>query len=943
MNVGQIQAISCSGRGKRIESFHHEYQKRPLLGLSLGHEHVQNFRMLSASAGPVIEGMCGWMQKLGGARGGRRNWRRRWFVLCSNALLYYVSPSDPLPRGCLVLAGATVSFDVISPETIIFRWANNIYPSRVIRCDNVTDARRWFEAIKSTLRLSAMLRGGDANEDLPKTLAGIRPSGNNGEEPHSDDGEGDADMDSTQTSSVQVGHTFQSNPNADPTAPFFEGMSPFGQETPEERIQRIASLHLSLNTPPPQLSQLTCMLVMNPSPQHPDPSHFPCFVASSPVELERFYFFLTKAIFKANGADDDAKAEFFETCLNLEGGDADAMARVALALAVEQRDSQGLDAHFYPTDDVLALVREAVTIQPYLPIAHKTLGRMLLLAEMARKLMTDDEIFEEFGIAKEKQTMSVQSLLDDLVEEAIHHLRIAVGLYETRDLESILLLAEAYQRVSDMDAVVTALEVAQVISPHHPMIHSRLGAVLLNNGKVDQSLLHLEHATNIGKDGFDPTFPTDPEEDGGPATTLIYAIALYSQGHHKEAVEKLDSLLISTVETSPVNISARFLLGQYYADNNQPYLAIPELFLVHKLSKDDFHGHWIAPMSSDSLYLALAQCYLEIEREKFSLRDVNNLDDDDEEDVEYPRDQKGQLLPKPFGWTRRRLFGEAEDLLESILEVSPEDKSALMSLGLLYERKGEREVSILRKSKFSTMSDTTLGELNVPPIAAINTAYELYERVHLADQDKAWAEALLGMGRIQKCLGNLDKAKQHLNAALVLDPKLHDAQELLRRVDIALEQQKAEKARLSAASEKSSESISSFKGDQEDSSAKKSTKASKTSEERDLMAFDLSDDLGSLDDMSHTERKEHFFTTMREKKRAEEEREAAKKAALIASMTPEEKEQYEKDQKEKEKHEQKKDKMLLGQLGQFGSAKNNLLAQRGRGGARGRGARGRAA
>lgn len=45
----------------------------------------------------------GWLHKMGGARGGRRNWKKRWFVLKTGCLFYYKSPNDSVLMGVMPL------------------------------------------------------------------------------------------------------------------------------------------------------------------------------------------------------------------------------------------------------------------------------------------------------------------------------------------------------------------------------------------------------------------------------------------------------------------------------------------------------------------------------------------------------------------------------------------------------------------------------------------------------------------------------------------------------------------------------------------------------------------------------------------------------------------------------------------------------------------------
>jgi hypothetical protein len=45
----------------------------------------------------------GWLHKQGGAKGGRKSWKRRWFVLKEDCLYYYASDSETIILGVMPL------------------------------------------------------------------------------------------------------------------------------------------------------------------------------------------------------------------------------------------------------------------------------------------------------------------------------------------------------------------------------------------------------------------------------------------------------------------------------------------------------------------------------------------------------------------------------------------------------------------------------------------------------------------------------------------------------------------------------------------------------------------------------------------------------------------------------------------------------------------------
>lgn len=139
------------------------------------------------------QAMSGWLFKLGGAHGGRKNIRRRWFVLLGTSLFYYAKPDDAVcKKGKPIdLSGAVVSTATddgggttggagsssASPSaagaddtSFTLTWGGS-QPDRLLRASSREERDRWIGAIKRTLRLD-ICRGGKRPTGMGGGLAG---------------------------------------------------------------------------------------------------------------------------------------------------------------------------------------------------------------------------------------------------------------------------------------------------------------------------------------------------------------------------------------------------------------------------------------------------------------------------------------------------------------------------------------------------------------------------------------------------------------------------------------------------------------------------------------------------------------------------------------------------------------------------------------------------
>ena len=133
---------------------------------------------------PCGDVVAGWLDKFGGAHGGKKGWQRRWFVLSGANLLYFASPRDGKPKGMLDLTGSGTVVGAAEGDerSIELSWpaegagaagqdegggardlgvarSADLLPSRELRADSVADRDRWLAAIKAALRVDRLLTG----------------------------------------------------------------------------------------------------------------------------------------------------------------------------------------------------------------------------------------------------------------------------------------------------------------------------------------------------------------------------------------------------------------------------------------------------------------------------------------------------------------------------------------------------------------------------------------------------------------------------------------------------------------------------------------------------------------------------------------------------------------------------------------------------------------
>lgn len=104
--------------------------------------------------------MAGWLEKLGGAKGGSKTWQRRWCILAGSQLYYFVSPADSAEKGKIEITGCVASPGPSDDGAFSLSWGEG-QPVREFRAEGGRAAReRWIEAVKRVLRVERSKAGG---------------------------------------------------------------------------------------------------------------------------------------------------------------------------------------------------------------------------------------------------------------------------------------------------------------------------------------------------------------------------------------------------------------------------------------------------------------------------------------------------------------------------------------------------------------------------------------------------------------------------------------------------------------------------------------------------------------------------------------------------------------------------------------------------------------
>jgi len=146
VQISNIHALHIGLSGPRLGRFSTQMESNI----------VNNY--MESRADYPLDDCCGFLDKFGGANGGRKGWQKRWFVLQNSLLFYFTQPNEPTPRGGLNLAGAVVGTVPDNGVGLVLTW-NDGQPDRELRANSMEERDRWIFMIRKALRLDRLRAG----------------------------------------------------------------------------------------------------------------------------------------------------------------------------------------------------------------------------------------------------------------------------------------------------------------------------------------------------------------------------------------------------------------------------------------------------------------------------------------------------------------------------------------------------------------------------------------------------------------------------------------------------------------------------------------------------------------------------------------------------------------------------------------------------------------
>jgi hypothetical protein len=290
-------------------------------------------------------------------------------------------------------------------------------------------------------------------------------------------------------------------------------------------------------------------------------------------------------------------------------------------------------------------------------------------------------------------------------------------------------------------------------------------------------------------------------------------------------------------------------------------------------------------------------------------------------------------------WTSIQLLTKAEELLVRALTVDAAHAQANVVCGCVYERFAELEreanaAAHAARASSAEHDDDAAGDggddgagacadPNTQPAASgwtpeqrLQRAESFYEYVTAAyPGTDDFAQAAFQLAGMLKRAGKLQEAKEQIEAAMAHAPALAGAADLKTRITRLL----AGKPEV-------------------EPEAPRVDRRRRGEDEIKLLDVGVALPLGAMSPgMTAEDRDAAFWNTLRADKVRKEEEARRQEEARVASMTPEEREEYERTKADKEKHEQRKARMLDGQMRGYSATGASALKARGRGRARGGG------
>lgn len=144
VDLDGVESIRFGEKGKRLTSLKED-------------DNMQTF--LQQRQQYPVDDVCGWLEKQGGAKGGSKAFKKRWFVLQGPNLYFFDQPTDVVYKGVLTLSRAIVLPAEHDEAAFVVQWPGTDDPERVLRAGNTADRDAWIAAVKRALRADRLRSG----------------------------------------------------------------------------------------------------------------------------------------------------------------------------------------------------------------------------------------------------------------------------------------------------------------------------------------------------------------------------------------------------------------------------------------------------------------------------------------------------------------------------------------------------------------------------------------------------------------------------------------------------------------------------------------------------------------------------------------------------------------------------------------------------------------
>lgn len=361
---------------------------------------------------------------------------------------------------------------------------------------------------------------------------------------------------------------------------------------------------------------------------------------------------------------------------------------------------------------------------------------------------------------------------------AEHLARMALGRAPD-DVEALNVKASAHHARGEADAALEAYDRVIELNPGHVDARIARAGLLVDIGRGDDALPDIEyvrqnHPLDLrapylkgvilfqeGRDReardayLDAAGISDrirPELfDRRPIFGFIAALVDYTLGRYEKAEERLKPYL----QVHPDSAPARKILGAIALARNAPAAAVTELELGLRSAPNDYR-----------LLSMLGQAYLRMgypERATALLEQANQLSAGDSEvrfNLAMSRYESGAL-------------GSAMQDLASILEDDADNTQAGLILTTVYIRRREFEKAATVAEELIQRSPANISFYNLlgsaqAGLGRIDDARVSFEKALALDS--RFLPGQVNLGKLERMAGNLDRAEEHLQAALELRP-----------------------------------------------------------------------------------------------------------------------------------------------------------------------------